>query len=173
MAVKYRKLYFNSRDNELVSEQIFVLLYDIHESRPTGWNVNEGKRTWARQEELVREKGVWSPSNPTGAAAPSHNAPHIWTGRPDHALDLDGVTVVMQEARRRGVTLTQTILPNEPWHVVPDAEELAYFYKKNRRRVFRQIRINKLEDRVRKQIKTQTKKLRKLKAKLRRLKRRK
>lgn len=147
MAVTYKQLYFKSRDNEMVSKQWFVLLYRIHR-RGRVFNVNEGHRTKARQAELVREKGLWSPSNPTGAAAVSDDAPHILTGRPYHAIDCDNAIGVVEEAQELGVKMVRP-LAQEPWHIEVNAADLARFYRRNRVRVFRQIRVNKIKDKIR------------------------
>lgn len=93
------------------------------------FRLNSGHRTMAEQERLVREKGVWSPSNPTGAARPSPIAPHIRVGRIDHALDIDtnagaGENAVQRELARLGVP-THNPIPREPWHVeANDADDL-------------------------------------------------
>jgi lysozyme len=134
----YRTLNFSSRDHEKVSSEWFVLLWDLTHHDHLDYNVNEGHRTWARQQQLVDEQGVWSPSNPHGAARPSATAPHIKTGSPDHACDFDNVEGVIRAAKKRGVTLRQTV-STEAWHVEPDPSELHHYYKKNRRRVYREL----------------------------------
>jgi hypothetical protein len=139
VAVRYISLNFNSRDHEKVSRVWFVLLWDLHFHSPVRFNVNEGHRTMDRQRELVREKGIWSTRNPTGAAYPSSNAPHIRTLRFDHCVDLDNAMGVVEEAGRRGVALHRP-LASEPWHVDPDRATLLRYYKKNRRRVWRERR---------------------------------
>lgn len=131
MGVSYVRLAFASRDHERVSRQWYTLLRDLH-AAGVRFNVNEGHRTMERQAQLVREKGLWSSRNPTGAAAPSASAPHIRTGRPDHAIDFDNAAAVVSAAARRGVTLRRPI-PTEPWHVEPDAGDLARYYKRRHR----------------------------------------
>lgn len=123
-----------SRDREIVSRQWYVLLHDLHYTDGIDFNVNEGKRTMARQAELVRLQGVWSPANPHGAAVPSATAPHIREGRPDHANDFDNSERVRVGAARRGVTLTRTV-PTEDWHLEADPAALARYYRANRARV--------------------------------------
>lgn len=151
MGVHYRRLNFSSRDHESVSRQVFVLLWDITHHDHVLYNVNEGHRTWDRQEQLVREKGVWSPSNPTGAARPSKNAPHIWTDRPNHACDFDNAAGVREAARKRGVTINFPIVA-EPWHGQPDAEDLARYYKKNSKRVWREVAGKKVKTVVKRKV---------------------
>lgn len=134
MAVKYVPI-----DREEVSRAWIGLLRDLRNVDGVRFNVNEGHRTMARQAELVRLKGLWSPSNPTGAAAPSPTAPHIRTGRPDHAIDFDNAIGVIAAARRRGVTLRQTVMPHEPWHVEADLTDLRR-YNARRVRAIRALR---------------------------------
>jgi GH24 family phage-related lysozyme (muramidase) len=137
-------MYFDSDDREKVSNQWFVLLYNIHKYADIEFNVNEGHRTMARQAELVAEKGLWHPTrNRTGAAAPSSTAPHIRTGRPDHAIDVDGAPALVQAAARRGVTLRRTV-PGEPWHLEADAAQLARYYHAHKKAVWKAIGKKKL-----------------------------
>lgn len=137
--IRYMKLLFSSRDHEKVSKPWFVLLWDLHFHVKIPFNVNEGHRTTARQRELVKEKGVWSPSNPTGAAWPSRLAPHIRTGHTYHAVDFDNAIAVVKAAHDKGVSLHRP-LASEPWHVDPDAQTLIRYFRKNRRRVWRERR---------------------------------
>jgi GH24 family phage-related lysozyme (muramidase) len=128
MSVTYRRF-----DGERVSRPWERLLRDLR-ARGTRFHLNEGKRTFARQRELVRQKGVWTPSNPTGAAVPSHRAPHIRTGRFDHACDFDNAAAVETAAAARGVTLRATV-PGEPWHLEADRDRLLSYYKRRRREI--------------------------------------
>jgi hypothetical protein len=134
MAVKYSAI-----DGEEVSGAWIGLLRDLRHVDHVDFNVNEGHRTLARQAELVREKGLWTPSNPTGAAAPSANAPHIRTGRADHAIDFDNAVGVIAAARKRGVTLRQTVMPHEPWHVEANLVDL-HRYNARRAKAIRAMR---------------------------------
>src|SRR5881628_2845240 len=84
------------------------------------FKLNEGRRTYREQLALVREKGVWSPSNPHGAARPTPWAPHIRTGRQDHALDVnqpDGG--LFKWLASKGLKPARTV-PPEPWHYEVD-----------------------------------------------------
>lgn len=80
--------------------------------------LNSGRRTLDEQEDLVKQKGLWSPSNPTGAAAPNPNAPHIRVGREDHALDISfpGVLDFQKWLAHQGVNSHRPIAA-EPWHL--------------------------------------------------------
>jgi lysozyme len=136
MGVKYHKLNFNSRDHEEVSGEWFVLLWDIAHHDHVAFNVNEGHRTMARQQQLVNELGLYDPvHNPHGAAAPSNHAPHIKTGHPDHAIDFDNAAAVDAAAHKRGVELLNTV-STESWHLEPNPAQLYAYWKKNHKRVF-------------------------------------
>lgn len=130
MAVIYRRF-----DGERVSRPWLRLLRDLR-AAGVGFHLNEGHRTFARQAELVRQLGVWSLSNRTGAARPSINAPHIRTGRFDHACDFDNAAAVEMAAQRRGVNLTATV-PGEPWHLEADRDQLLAYYRRRNREIRR------------------------------------
>jgi hypothetical protein len=70
-----------------------------------------GGRSLAEQAALVRQKGLYSASNPTGAAAPSPNAPHV---RGIAADITPGRSVLGALAGRFGLGFP---LPSEPWHI--------------------------------------------------------
>lgn len=139
MAVTYHRLDFASRDHEHVSGQWFGLLKDVYYLDGfRSFNVNEGHRTEARQRELIREKGLYNPvTNPTGAAAVSPNAPHIRTGREDHAIDADNAVGLIAACAKRGVRLSRP-MASEPWHVEANATDLARYARKRRARIRRE-----------------------------------
>lgn len=99
------------------------------------FQLNSGQRTMAEQRALVAEKGLWSPSNPQGAAAPSAHAPHIREGRQDHALDVDtfaqggGESKLQRWLEKQGAMVRNTV-PGEPWHMEVSAGSLARLYRK-------------------------------------------
>lgn len=104
------------------------------------FTVNSGRRTMAEQWRLVRQKGVWSPSNPHGAARPAPWAPHIRVGRQDHALDIDtgggGETRLQGWLVKHHAAAVNTV-PGEPWHLeVPRGQlrKLARRIAKRRKR---------------------------------------
>lgn len=126
-------------DESSVSMSWQQLLQDIRRLDKVGFYVNEGHRTFERQAELVRLLGLWSPSNRTGAAAPTHTAPHIRTGRFDHAIDVvafkgargGAPQAFLDACRRRGVAVSLPV-PGEPWHVEANARELfAYAQRRH------------------------------------------
>lgn len=73
--------------------------------------VQSGRRTMAEQAALARSKGTYSASNPTGAAAPSPNAPHV---RGVAADITPGRAALAGLAGRFGLGFP---LPAEPWHI--------------------------------------------------------
>lgn len=83
------------------------------------FELDSGHRTMAQQQRLVDQKGVWSPSNPHGAARPSATAPHIRDGRIDHAIDVNqldgGADRLDAWCTHAGSPLDNTV-PPEPWH---------------------------------------------------------
>lgn len=130
MGIVYVRLPSNiSRDREKVSRVWAVVLRDMR--KDIWFDLNEGHRTLARQTQLVAEKGVWSPSNPTGAARPSPTAPHIRTGRFDHALDVDNDVGVFSWLSRKGLQPARTV-PGESWHIECPARLLAAYYAKRK-----------------------------------------
>lgn len=123
-------------DGERVSYAWFPLLHDIRRIDRVPFNVNEGRRTMARQAELVKEKGLWHPTlNPDGAARPSATAPHIREGRADHAIDFNNAAGVIRAARKRGVRLTLPMPTNEPWHVEAVLADLLAYNKRRKKKV--------------------------------------
>lgn len=108
------------------------------------FHLDSGHRTMAEQAQLVREKGVWSPSNPHGAAVPSPTAPHIRVGRADHAIDVNqldgGAQRLAAWLRKRGVKVTFTV-PPEPWHMEADAHDLKRFSDKLEKAARRKQRV--------------------------------
>lgn len=98
--------------------------------------LNSGQRTMSEQAALVRQKGVWSMSNQTGAARPSPDAPHIRVGRQAHALD---VSTLDGGHRRLAHWLTMNGLRvrfpivREPWHTEVEESQLRALAARARR----------------------------------------
>jgi GH25 family lysozyme M1 (1,4-beta-N-acetylmuramidase) len=88
--------------------------------------INSGRRSMADQWRLVREKGIYHPTrNPDGAALPTPNAPHIWVGRENHAIDADAPQPVGKLAafyRDMGVPVSFEV-STEAWHFRPPDEQ--------------------------------------------------
>jgi hypothetical protein len=87
------------------------------------FDVNDGRRTLAVQAARIAKHGLWSPSNPTGAAPARQSSPHVKYGRAHHALDVDQFTAPVGGQlrlaafyRRRGVPVAFNV-PTEAWHL--------------------------------------------------------
>lgn len=102
-----------------------------------GFSLNSGHRTFEQQQELYDaylrylNGGPWAPK----AAKPSHDAPHIWTGRPNHAIDVTSVDG--GESRLQRFLESQGVwvdvinnVAGEPWHMFVPAEDLARLARK-------------------------------------------
>lgn len=92
-------------------------------------DLNEGRRTMAEQWHF------WN-NQPPLAAFPSPNAPHIWAGRPDHALDVNSWNGAAQRLanfyRSLGIPVEFNV-PGENWHMkVMSASALRAAAKKIR-----------------------------------------
>lgn len=127
MAVKYVPI-----DGEQVSEPWYVLLNDIRNEDRVAFHVNEGHRTMARQSYFylgwIRHLAGFAL-----AAKPSASAPHIRSGRNDHAVDFNNAEGVRRAANKRGVRLTRTVKwPDgrirEEWHLEANDAELEHYF---------------------------------------------
>jgi hypothetical protein len=81
------------------------------------FHINDGRRTLAIQRARVAKHGLWSPSNPTGAARPSLGAPHINWGRCNHAIDADNASTLAAFLRGKGCESVTRPIAAEPWHI--------------------------------------------------------
>lgn len=119
MAVTYRR--WDVDDH--VSAQWFTVL-DAARKAGVAFLVTDGHRTMAEQRVL------WEIYQHGGnvAAFPSPTAPHIRSGRPDHALDVNsldgGAGRLAAWLRKRGAQATFPV-PREPWHVEVPRDHLA------------------------------------------------
>lgn len=109
------------------------------------FRVNSGKRTLAEQTALFRQNmirpGVPKPGRPL-TAFPSPFAPHIRTGRIDHAIDVrdenlfalgGGAERLMAWGKANGVAIARTVR-TEAWHLEAPADQLRAFARARRRR---------------------------------------
>jgi hypothetical protein len=118
MAVTYRRWDADDR----VSEQWHVVLSAAN-AGGVSFLVTDGHRTMAEQQEK------WDHYQRFGfprAARPSPTAPHIRTGRPDHAIDVNaldgGAGRLAGWLRKRGAHATFPVV-GEPWHIeVPQGD---------------------------------------------------
>jgi hypothetical protein len=113
--------------DDRVSTEWFAVLQAARRDG-VGFSVTDGHRTLAEQRDRY---AVYQRFGRPLAARPSPTAPHIRTGRPDHAIDVNaldgGAGRLAAWLRRNGAGATFPV-PGEPWHVeVPrdDLERLA------------------------------------------------
>lgn len=121
-------------DNEFVSREWATVL---HEMREDGiwFNVNEGHRSIERQWYFWNCYQCKCCNNGNLAAYPSDSAPHIRTGRIDHAVDFANPEAVMQWLSAKGLKPTRPAGAGtsnwEPWHIEVDAAALRAFHERN------------------------------------------
>ncbi len=117
MAVTYKPI-----DNEEVSAEWYDVLVDMR-AAGVKFNVNEGHRTMARQQFFW---DLFQAGRGNLAARPSPNAPHIRTGRIDHAIDFSNDGAVFNWLHNKGLRPARTV-SGESWHIeVPASELMAY-----------------------------------------------
>jgi hypothetical protein len=117
MAVTYRR--WDADDN--VSAEWHVVLSAARRAG-VSFLVTDGHRTLAQQQKLWEIHLAGGPL----AAFPNPNAPHIRSGRPDHAIDVNaldgGAGRLAAWLRRRDARATFPV-PGEAWHIeVPRAD---------------------------------------------------
>jgi hypothetical protein len=119
MAVTYRQ--WDSDDR--VSAQWFTVL-DAARKAGVSFLVTDGRRTLAEQRVAYQRYLAGGPQ----AAFPTHWAPHVRTGRPDHALDVDsldgGAGRLAAWLRRRGARASFPV-PREAWHIEVPRDDLV------------------------------------------------
>ena len=117
MAVRYVQI-----DGEEVSQEWFSALRDMRASG-VRFNVNEGHRTMARQAYFY---ALYRSGKGAKAAVPSPYAPHIRSGRFDHAIDFNNASGAMAWLHSHGIRCQLTV-PGESWHVEASAEDLRRY----------------------------------------------
>jgi murein L,D-transpeptidase YcbB/YkuD len=115
MTVVYKPI-----DGELVSAEWYAVLTKMR-SEGVQFHVNEGHRTMARQAQLY---ALYRAGRGALAAVPSPYAPHIRTGRIDHAIDFNGAAGVIAWLHRNGGSSAYLAVPGESWHVEVSAAQL-------------------------------------------------
>lgn len=125
MAVRYESI-----DSELVSALWYTFLT---EARRDGvrFTINEGHRTYARQAYFYNCYRCGCCNNGNLAAVPSPNAPHIRTGRADHAIDTDELDALIGFGLKGGVRIVKTVA-GEAWHGEASRDDLQRFHDKNK-----------------------------------------
>jgi hypothetical protein len=120
-------------DGEQVSYEWWVFLTCARHDGVV-FHLNEGHRTIARQTYFR-----WLYEHVPGsalAAKPSATAPHIRTGRIDHAVDVDNLQGLIDYGRRHGVTISRTVrwadgTVREIWHGEAPAGQLRTFARRH------------------------------------------
>lgn len=112
-------------DGELVSKEWRAILLDMR-ADGVSFRVNEGHRTMARQWYFWR---LYRSGAGNLAACPSPFAPHIRTGRIDHAIDFSNDTAVFAWLQNKGLNPRRTVR-GESWHIEITASELRAYYAK-------------------------------------------
>lgn len=108
-----------------VSEPWFVVL-SAADAHGVNFRVNSGHRSLAKQQYLW---DGWQRRAPgfNRAAYPSNDAPHIRTGRIDHAVDVEntdgGAQRLANWLRANGVSASFPV-PGESWHIEVPADQL-------------------------------------------------
>jgi hypothetical protein len=93
-------------------------------------NVNEGKRTLARQRWFWDCMNCNCCNNGNLAAFPSPWAPHIRVGRIDHAIDFADGPKAERWLDSHGIRAWRTV-PGESWHTEVDAGDLKRFHREH------------------------------------------
>jgi len=122
MSVAYKPI-----DGEQVSVQWYVALAACR-AAGVSFNVNEGHRTMARQQYFW---DLYRSGRGALAAVPSPHAPHIRTGRFDHAIDFNNAAGVMGWLRAHEIRCALTV-PGESWHVEANPDDLARYHAAHR-----------------------------------------
>ena len=120
MAVTYRRWDADDR----VSAQWFTVLSAARKAG-VSFLVTDGHRTLAEQQAALRTST--STAGPL-AAFPSPTAPHIRTGRPDHALDvnaLDGGPAGSRPGCASAGRRRRSPCPGEAWHIEVPRDDLV------------------------------------------------
>jgi hypothetical protein len=118
--VRYRRWDADDR----VSEQWHAVLAAARR-HGVAFQLTDGHRTMAEQQERFR---VFQRDGSPRAAVPSPTAPHIRTGRQDHAIDvnaLDGGAGRLAAWLRRNGAAACFPVAGEPWHIEVPSADLA------------------------------------------------
>lgn len=131
MAIRYARF-----RGKRVSKKWYVVLRHV-ERRGIKFSLNSGHRTIREQLALFRQNmhlvgGRWipKPGRPL-TAFPSPIAPHVRTGRADHALDLDNALAVARHLHAHGLHPSFPVF-GEPWHLELPGAELTQLWRELR-----------------------------------------
>lgn len=121
MGVVYKPI-----DGEEVSAEWYTILTDMRKAG-VRFNVNEGHRTMARQQYFY---DLWKSGRGNLAARPSPNAPHIRSGRIDHAIDFSNDGAVFTWLTKKGLGPVRTVR-GESWHIELPAYKMRAYHAKH------------------------------------------
>lgn len=116
-----------TRDGIPVSRAHYIIL-EAAEQGGVHFVVNDGRRTEAIQRQRIAKHGLWSPSNPHGAAPARQSSPHIKYGKANHAIDCDMYRPTSGGQRRLAAFYARNgcpvyfNVPSEGWHFDPTDE---------------------------------------------------
>lgn len=124
----------HTTSDEMLSRQWATIVRVYNEQRRTHLEILEGHRTMERQRFFWNcgPNGCCCCNNCNTAAFPSDQAPHIKTGRPDHAVDIaiGQVQDFVNWASTRGLQ-PRRVVAGEPWHVELDRRKMHAFYERH------------------------------------------
>lgn len=94
-------------------------------SKSISFRLNDGRRTMREQWALYRK---YKAGTGNLAAFPNPNAPHIWVGRANHALDVDqyygdGEQALQHWLKKHGVDAVNNVY-REGWHLFAPLRQL-------------------------------------------------
>jgi hypothetical protein len=119
--------------DEFVSRPWAVVLREMR--KDVTFNVNEGHRTLERQAWFYHCYLTKSCNNGNRAAPPSPFAPHIRSGRVDHAIDFSNDPAVFTWLTQHGLQPARTVW-DESWHIEVPAARLREFARKHDTDIF-------------------------------------
>lgn len=132
MTVKYARFH-----GKRVSKKWYVVLKHM-EHAGVVFALNSGHRSMLEQTKMFRQNmhlvgGRWvpRPGKPL-TAFPSPTAPHVRTGRADHALDLTGVPAVARHLRGVHHCTPTFPVPGEFWHLELPSDQLTRLWRELR-----------------------------------------
>lgn len=122
---------YTIHDGELVSLPWKTVLVAME--RDVGDNnVNEGHRTFERQQYFWNCYQCKCCNDGNLAAYPNSNAPHIRSGRIDHAIDFEDGAKAQNWLNAHGIRAYRPV-PGESWHVEVNAADLQLFHDRHSR----------------------------------------
>lgn len=116
-------------DGAKVSKPWYIVLTHLRRMG-VDFHVNDGRRTLSMQRARVKKHGLWSLSNPTGAAPAVPWAPHINFGRANHAIDADNAAAIEAYLHDHGAPSANRPIAAERWHLQISRKDLLALSRK-------------------------------------------